>query len=668
MSDSCNPTPLSSGGGGTPAACTTATCPLSNLAVRVTHEVTGAPIVGADVMVAGLGSKPTNAQGWAIWEKINPGTYDVRARKKGHVPDPGERFGLNVPPNTSVTTEIKLVLLELHMHVDNDRDGTVNDDWDKNDKWEAGVGKKGAVILCNNDDDDSDKKMDWENEILDTDADIPDIAPLYLRKKPAGRAFPAGWKAILSVSHQDKIRIFDKHAAGGKEIIGPNKGNSFDITDLSPDEHRFGMEGTQYPDAAFDGKITLTLKLLDNAGTEIHTEAAIVRVSPWIMFHHACPTTRIYVVATADNATFRTALTAAIGGLPLQVASEATYGTDRWMQDAMEPGFASLPKTGAAETRNTPATLRTYNDRSAMGWGQIDKYAKDELLGPDYGFTQATAPGLGESLDSFGNLECSPPFKHGGTGRDYKFGRIIYGGGGRVIHLKVRQFLASQKVQEPFEIDTDWLIVGHVDEVMSFLPLPAAPKGFKVMTASPKMALDIVKAAPDATKLLQGILLTGGTTQAEIDGAYPLTTAGVIKGDAAFQAVQATVQGKIDGIKGTMKNKLDLLDSDFIDLPVLFKEDGGRYVAYTPGIVNMLVITKTPSSLVLCVPKPFGPIVGGGCKFEAKVRSQLNFPGITIAFIDDFTTYHMLFGEIHCGTNSQRKPPADRWWWDLDWV
>jgi len=51
-------------------------------------------------------------------------------------------------------------------------------------------------------------------------------------------------------------------------------------------------------------------------------------------------------------------------------------------------------------------------------------------------------------------------------------------------------------LQEPFEFDTDWLIVGHVDEVISFLPLPSAPKGFKVMTASPKMALDIVKAAP----------------------------------------------------------------------------------------------------------------------------------------------------------------------------
>jgi protein-arginine deiminase len=46
----------------------------------------------------------------------------------------------------------------------------------------------------------------------------------------------------------------------------------------------------------------------------------------------------------------------------------------------------------------------------------------------------------------------------------------------------------------------------------------------------------------------------------------------------------------------------------------------------------------------------------------------LALPGLTIKFIDDFTTYHMLQGEIHCGTNSQRTPPVDRWWWETDWL
>jgi protein-arginine deiminase len=562
------------------------------------------------------------------------------------------------------------------MHVDNDRDGAVNGDWEENGKWEPGAGKKGAVILCNNDNDDNDaaKEMDFENEVVDTGADVPDVAPLYLRKKPAGAAFPAGWKAVLSVSDAARVRVFDQHSASGKEIIGPNKGASHTINDLSPGEHRFGMEATSYPDATFDGKITLTLKLLDGGGTEVQpSENAIVRVSPWMMFHHACPTTKVYVVKTNDNEDFRKALSSAVtgAGLPLQMADGATYGDDRWMQDVMEPGFSTLPKSGGPATRHLPVTLRTANRRAAPPTVGFDAYSKDELLGPDYGCTEPiTLQAPFQSLDSFGNLECSPPFVHEGSKRNYRFGRIVYGGGGRAMHPKVRQLLENQKVQHPFEIDTDWLVVGHVDEVISFLPLPAAPKKFKVMVASPEMALKIVDAAPNGAKLFQGVNLTPGTTSAEIAAAYPLATAGAIKVNPTFKGVQTTVQGKINDIKKKLTTELDLdpAGSDFIELPVLFEEKLGRYIAYTAGVVNMLVITKSPASLVLCIPKPFGPVVGGKCRFEEKVQSQLALPGLTIKFIDDFTTYHMLQGEIHCGTNSQRTPPVDRWWWETDWL
>lgn len=647
-------------------------CPLSDLSVRVLDARTGKPIPDAEVTVDGLGSKQSDVDGWATWEKIPAGSYDASARKEGYHPDPGTKGGIEVPESSKIEAEIELETPALHMHVDNDRDGTVNDDWDQNNKWESGAGKKGTVIRCNNDDEDSDKTTDCENDKIDGGADVPDIAPLFLRKAPAGRKFPAGWKAVLSVSDKDRIRIFDKHAGGGVEIIGPAKGSSFDVTDLNPDEHKLGMEGVTYPDSAFDGKVTLTLKLLDDTGTEVHSENAIVRISPWIMFHHACVTTKVYVVATTDNVTFRSELSKVVSGAgkSLQVASGGGYGDDdRWMQDIMEPGFSTLPGTGAPETRNLPVTLRTGHDRTLdRGAQAADKFPKNDLLGPDYGFTQALSPASGSSLDSFGNLECSPPFKHGPKGRDYKFGRIVFGGGGRQMLPKVRKFLGAQIVQEPFEINTDWLVVGHVDEVMSFLPDPSAPKKFKVALASPKLAMTIVNGAPNSAKLFQGIAASAAQA-AQIATDFPLKTAGAIKSNAAFKTVQTTVQAKIDGIKGTLKTELDLKDSDFIDLPVLFTETGGRFIAYTPGVVNMLVITKSPSSLVLCVPKPFGPIVSGSCLFEAKVNSQLKkIAGVKIHFVDDFTTYHMQAGEIHCGTNSQRTPPSDRWWWELDWI
>jgi protein-arginine deiminase len=559
----------------------------------------------------------------------------------------------------------------IHMHIDANRDGVVDDDWTENNKWEPGKGKKGAVIFCNNDDEDRDKIVDNKNDKVDTTNDLPDLAPLILRKNPAGKNFPPGWKVKLEVaSNEDKIRIFDKRTAAGKEIIGPTKGKTYEITDLSFDVHELAMEAATYPIKGFDGSITLKLSLMDDKGKVVHNEEAKVRVAPWIMFNHAYKTKKVYVVSTFDNNTFRKKLKNELPtGVTLQEVNTTTG--DRWMQDAMEPGFASMPNNLAVDKWNVPATLRTANDRTAMGWGDIDEFPKNELLGPGYGFVEALPSTIGNSLDSFGNLECSPPFTHKVTKREYNFGRIIYGGGGREMHRKVRDFLTAQKVQKPMKINTDWLAVGHVDEVISFLPLPG--NKFKVLLASTKVAMDIVKKAPGNAKLLQCINLTEGKNNLDLNTEYPYQDAARITGSSLFKEIQKKVQKKIDNIRDDLKKGLGLEDIDFIHLPVLFKKDSGRYIAYTAGVVNMLVVTKSSNGDVkLCIPKPFGPIDNGKCQFEEDIKKKLTAEGLgypaNFEFIDDFTTYHVLSGEIHCGTNSQRMPPNDHWWWEMEWI
>lgn len=36
----------------------------------------------------------------------------------------------------------------------------------------------------------------------------------------------------------------------------------------------------------------------------------------------------------------------------------------------------------------------------------------------------------------------------------------------------VQDFLWAQKVQEPIALFSDWLLVGHVDEFLTFVPAP----------------------------------------------------------------------------------------------------------------------------------------------------------------------------------------------------
>ncbi|HEX2958784.1 MAG TPA: protein-arginine deiminase family protein, partial [Chitinispirillaceae bacterium] len=352
------------------------------------------------------------------------------------------------------------------------------------------------------------------------------------------------------------------------------------------------------------------------------------------------------------------------------------YGADRWMQDVMEIGYSSLPTVNSEETWNLPAVMRTFNDRQKNGWGVLDKYPKNNLLGPDYAFHQTTRPGIGSSLDSFGNLECSPPVTV--NGKEYKFGRIVYGEGygSNKMHKSVTDFLHAQLIQAPFSIDTGWLAVGHVDEIFSFCPMKNASKKFRVLSASPDVAVNILndlKSSGDGdSKLFQSVRDAKYTAgRMEPQSVYKFQTVNEILDDSDFITHQGIVQDLIDAQKEIFKTELGLNDSDFVDLPVLFREyDGNGYIAYTAGVVNMLVVTYSGGAR-LCIPKPFGPVVGGKCQFEEDIKFKLDptgssTTGLDYTFIDDFVTYHNGDGEIHCGTNSKRIASTDSWWWEQD--
>jgi protein-arginine deiminase len=340
-----------------------------------------------------------------------------------------------------------------------------------------------------------------------------------------------------------------------------------------------------------------------------------------------------------------------------------------------------MPRSnGAADaTWHMPVVLRTANDRFAVwaGGACLDRYPWRSLVGQDVGYVSPRYPFInGGDQNSFGNLECSPPVVVGG--RTYPFGRIVYGTGHRRgMDSRVRQFLEAQKVQKPFSVDTGWLKVGHVDEVFSFCPMPNAPKQFKVLLASASVAMDIIRERRAAAGHGNDPIVNH--PNGVQDPPYSWQTVDEVLNDADFCAVQNRVQSKINNVKKTLKKKLGLDNDDFIHLPVLFREHdpapNRTYIAYTANCVNMLVVTKANEKANLCIPKPYGVEVGGNCLFEQDIEAKLqpDYPGGAadagcMAFIDDFHTYHVQQGEIHCGTNEIREPPTDDWWWELDWI
>jgi hypothetical protein len=90
-----------------------------------------------------------------------------------------------------------------------------------------------------------------------------------------------------------------------------------------------------------------------------------------------------------------------------------------------------------------------------------------------------------------GNIEVTPPSVMA------PLGRIVIGNssdetGKTVMDPSLLAFLRMQQVQPLLEIDTSWLHVGHVDEIISF-GTPSDPSKFPIIMAAPRKALQILE-------------------------------------------------------------------------------------------------------------------------------------------------------------------------------
>uniref|UniRef100_A0AAX7VXM0 Protein-arginine deiminase n=1 Tax=Astatotilapia calliptera TaxID=8154 RepID=A0AAX7VXM0_ASTCA len=517
---------------------------------------------------------------------------------------------------------VHLTAVELSLDVDADRDGIVEKNNPKKGSWKWGPNGHGAILLVNCDSEKTYKKTpDSEDKSIYKVSDLKDMSVMVLRTKGPGK-LPEGYKLTMHISQGDaeSVRVFRNRST--EVSNSAQKLYNLFVKDyplvLSSDvlskevpylggvaEMNFYVEGLRFPDKDFNGL-------------------------------------RYSVTLTSDNYQFLKGMRnlVAKSGYKLNICHEYVNRGDRWMQDELEFGYIDSPH------HRFPVVLDSPRD------GELANFPYDELLGPDFGYVTRVA--LDEhvsSLDSFGNLEVSPPVTV--NGKKYPLGRIIIGVAfptatkGRNMTKVVQDFLWAQKVQEPIALFSDWLLVGHVDEFMTFVPAPDR-KGFRLLLSSPDAGY----------KLFRGLQSSGHGQATLFD--EQITLDEILK-DEKLQAENNYVQSCIDWNRDVLKRELGLDDEDIIDLPILFKlvEDEKEYraVAYYPDMVNMIVLGKN-----LGIPKPFGPKVNGRCALEAEMCSLMQGLGLNCTFIDDYSSYHQLLGEVHCGSNVRREPFEFKWW------
>ncbi|NXJ72231.1 PADI1 deiminase, partial [Rostratula benghalensis] len=549
-----------------------------------------------------------------------------------------------------------LTCVEISLDVDLSRSGRVKSRGKDKAKWTWGPNGQGAVLLVNCDRDSPGTGGTDSGQVdIRTTADLQDMSIMLLRTQGPSAIF-AEYQVVLHVpeSNADKVRVFhaiwsDSHPHY-KPVLGPDK-LSYVLDHIGNGENTFYVEGLAFPDVGFSGLVSFSASLLEvphknSPGTPIFTDTVVFRVAPWIMTPNTQQPMEVFVCSIEQgpdaNQVFLEGLKVLLrkANCKLTICSEVETRSDRWIQDELEFGYVEAPH------KSFPVVFDSPRNRG------LKDFAFKKILGPDFGYVTREPPGKEiTSLDSFGNLDVSPPVTV--RGKEYPLGRILIGSplpwaSGRRMSKAVRDFLYAQKVQAPVEIYSEWLTVGHVDEFLTFVPA-FDRKGFRLLLASPNACYKLFK-----QKQNQG---HGEATQLVGLKSAERRSIDEILADEPLRNDNRHVQRCIDWNRDVLKQELGLTEQDIIDIPQLFIMKGSRADALFPDMVNMLVLGKH-----LGIPKPFGPLVGGQCCLEERVRALLEPLGLTCTFIDDYFSYHVLSGDVHCGTNVRRKPFTFKWW------
>ncbi|NXL85254.1 PADI1 deiminase, partial [Alectura lathami] len=496
-----------------------------------------------------------------------------------------------------------LTCVDVSLDVDVSRNGRVRSKGKDKANWTWGPDGQGAVLLVNCDKDSPNTVGPDSGQVdIRTTADLQDMSVMLLRTQGPSNIF-ADYRLVLHIpeSDADKVRVFHAIRSDSqpqyKPVLGPSK-LSYMLDHVGSGENTFYVEGLAFPDAGFSGLVSISVSLLEvphkySPGTPIFTDTVVFRMAPWIMTPNTQQPLEVFVCSIKrgvnSNEVFLAELQALLrkANCKLTICSEVESRSDRWIQDELEFGYVEAPH------KSFPVVFDSPRNRG------LRDFAFKKILGPDFGYVTREPPFCGVcSLDSFGNLDVSPPVTV--RGKEYPLGRILIGSplpwaNGRRMSKVVRDFLYAQKVQAPVEVYSEWLSVGHVDEFLTFVPAHDR-KGFRLLLASPTACYKLFQEKQrqghgDATQVVG----MSGNEQRSIDD---------ILADEGLRSDNKHVQRCIDWNRDLLKDELGLGEQDIIDIPQLFVLRGSRAEALFPDMVNMLVLGSH-----LGIPKPFGPLV-----------------------------------------------------------
>lgn len=408
-------------------------------------------------------------------------------------------------------------------------------------------------------------------------------------------------------------------------------------------------------------------------------------------------------LARAGSSPFAASLRRALDAAGIEAPLAVPGVADPWVQDYFEPGYAAMPAAGGRQhvIRIMVRSANVYNpSNTARPLRPAGRFLFTRLRGRDVGVVQqfdlaapravaesltssvdfATIPPyryFADTLNSGGNFSTIPPHRHRGV--SYQNGRILIGGRpGYRPDPSFLRMLEAQGAQKPLYVDTSWLLVGHVDEFVSFVNAPTA-RGWAMVVLDPRLGLRLLRQARAAghggAAMLAGKREIGPGDRSE--GLPQLRSAAVtvdqVLGYAGIVRGSLRAAAKIEAQVAWIKRATGLTDDEIVRVPGLHaraapgeltrisgwrQRPGADSAAFLPAIVNGLPLTDR----IFAAPDPHGPVVAGRDVFKRAAERAFGAHGIRVHWVEDFHYLHLNGGEVHCGTNLLRAVDTRPWW------
>ena len=474
----------------------------------------------------------------------------------------------------------------------------------------AGTDRGIIFVTPNLDDDDGDGKPDAEDEIVNGSRDWEDLTAIQVPQ------------SVL----------------GGRPVFTGTGAELYRVVEIKASD---STKATVYIEAKGprSDRSAATLNFQEDSAPRISFE---INVKPFILTSSVDPAREIFIVRIPESESAIEGLESILATIPKAPALtvlgvEKGSDIDVWIQDATEIGVFPNTTISAAF-----AGLRGKHNNPKMQAEKLDQHFVDIFRGSD-----RCVLSIGEPLpkrrwiDWFGNLESTPPFADT-DGKTFPWGRILVGRQRELgMHDAIMQFLKFQNLQwPPIVLDTSFLLIGHVDEIVNFVPTKT---GFKVILASPQLGYELLeRLAQNGHKdevLLAEKAYFRGKFHAETTVGATLQNTKVLTANKNAVEIMAANRERL-------KRAMNLTDTDIIDLPVVMTPQGWTL---WPNPVNGLVLDTH-----YIAPRPFGPMVGGRDMVEEAIRAQFARTEIKVHFLDVFDAYSSELGETHCGTNAIR--------------